>query len=76
MMIGSCLVTVRRKRMIHGWLYTFKSFSHYASERKTTSSTESYDAYMLMCTDSHNIYKGNKTITGNIIIMSVRNLFS
>lgn len=47
-MIDSCLVRLELKRMIHGWLCTFKSFNHYASEGKTTSTTKSYKAHILM----------------------------
>lgn len=51
-MTESCLVRIELKRMIHGWLCIFKSFNHYASEGKTTSTTESYEAHILMYKDS------------------------
>ena len=50
MMTDSWLVTMGHKRIIHGWLCVFKSFSH-ASEGKTTNTTDSYEAYVLMHTD-------------------------
>ena len=63
MMTDGCFLRVGLTRMVPGWLCILKSFSH-ASEGKTTSATESYEAHVNMYRFHFMSRKGIKPLLG------------
>lgn len=51
-MMDSCVVRIRLKRKIHGWLCIYKSFRHHHLKGREKAYHESYEAHLLMYTDS------------------------